>query len=138
MTSSELMIYTDGGARGNPGPAGIGVVITKPKGETLAEHKAFIGRATNNQAEYRALIKGLELAKDYGARKIVSVMDSELVVKQMKGEYRVRNKGLQPLYQKARALEQGFDSVTYRHVKRENDKIQIADRLVNEALDEKE
>jgi len=134
----ELTIYSDGGARGNPGPAAIGIVVINAKGETLAEYKEVVGRATNNQAEYWALIKGLELAQGYGVRKITSIMDSELVVKQMKGEYRVRNIDLQPLYQKAVRLAQSFESVKYRHVKRGNDKIQIADRLVNEALDEKE
>ncbi len=133
----ELILYSDGGARGNPGDAAIGIVITKPDSTILYEHKEYIGVKTNNQAEYTALIKGLEMAKGYGARKVKSHLDSELVVKQMKGEYRVRNKGLQPLFQKARALEGEFDSVTYRYVPRTHDKIQIADQLVNEALDER-
>jgi ribonuclease HI len=133
----ELMLYSDGGARGNPGAAAIGIVIAKSDGTILYETKKYIGVKTNNQAEYTGLIEGLELAKGYGTRRLKSHLDSELVVKQLKGEYRVRNKGLQPLFQRVRALEQEFDSVTYRHVPRENDKIQIADRLVNEALDER-
>ncbi len=133
----DLVLYSDGGARGNPGDAAIGIVITKPNDAILYELKEYIGQKTNNQAEYRALIKGLEMAKGYGAKKIKSYMDSELVVKQMKGEYKVRNPGLRPLYESVRRLEKDFDLVVYRHVKRENDKIQIADRLVNEAIDEK-
>ncbi len=133
----ELILYSDGGARGNPGDAAVGIVITKSDGTIMYQFKKYIGEKTSNQAEYRALIKGLELAKRYGARKLTSVMDSELVVKQMKGEYRVRNPQLKLLFQKVRTLEQGFDSVMYRHVPRDHDKIQIADQLVNEALDEK-
>jgi ribonuclease HI len=133
----ELKLYSDGGARGNPGDAGLGIVITKSDGTILNENKEYIGVKTNNQAEYRALIKGLEMARYYGARKIKSHLDSELVVKQLKGEYKVRNPELKQLFQKVRALEREFDSVTYTHVPREHDKIQIADRLVNEAIDEK-
>jgi ribonuclease HI len=133
----ELILYSDGGARGNPGDAGIGIVIAKPDGTILYEHKEYIGVKTNNQAEYRALIKGLELTRGYGASRASSIVDSELVVKQLKGEYKVRNPKLKHLFQKVRIMEQAFDSVTYQHVSRENDKIQIADRLVNEAIDEK-
>jgi ribonuclease HI len=133
----ELVLYSDGGARGNPGDAAIGIVIEKPDGTILYHFKKYIGEKTSNQAEYRALIKGLEIAKGYGARRLKSHLDSELVVKQMKGEYRVRNPQLKLLFQKVRALERGFDSVTYTHVSRGHDKIQIADQLVNEALDEK-
>ncbi len=133
----ELKLYSDGGARGNPGDAGLGIVIAKSDGTILYETKEYIGVKTNNQAEYRALIKGLEMARGYGARKVKSHLDSELVVKQLKGEYKVRNLELKLLFQKVRALEREFDSVTYIHIPREHDKIQIADRLVNEAIDEK-
>lgn len=133
----ELLVYSDGGARGNPGDAGIGIVISKPDGSILYEFKRYIGRKTNNQAEYTALIKALEMAEDYGAERVTCFMDSELVVKQLNGEYRVKNPNLKPMFQKVRALERGFERVAYAHVPRENDKIQIADRLVNEAIDGK-
>jgi ribonuclease HI len=83
----ELLLYSDGGSRGNPGDAGIGIVISKTDGAILHEYKSYIGRATNNQAEYTALTKALELAKGYGAKRVRCFLDSELVVKQLKGEY---------------------------------------------------
>jgi len=135
--ADELVVYSDGGARGNPGDAGIGIVITRPEGTTLQEFKSYIGRATNNQAEYKALIKALELAMRYGAKRLTACLDSELVVRQLKGEYRVRNPGLRPFFQRVREMEQAFEKVAYRHVPRSNEKIKIADRLVNEAIDEK-
>ncbi|MFQ5800413.1 MAG: ribonuclease HI family protein [Candidatus Hydrothermarchaeales archaeon] len=131
----ELLIYSDGGSRGNPGDAGIGIVISKTDGTILYEFKRYIGRKTNNQAEYTALIKALEMAKGYGAERVTCFMDSELVVKQLNGEYRVKNPTLKTMFQKVRALERGFEKVAYTYVPRENDKIQIADRLVNEAID---
>ncbi|RMF90148.1 MAG: reverse transcriptase-like protein, partial [Methanobacteriota archaeon] len=117
--------------------AGIGIVISKPEGTVLCEFKSYIGRATNNQAEYTALIKALELAKGYGAKRLTAYLDSELVVRQLNGEYRVRNPGLRRFFQRVREMEQGFEKVLYRHVPRSNEKIKIADRLVNEAIDEK-
>ncbi len=134
-TLEEAVLYSDGGARGNPGPAGIGVVISLPSGAVLKEFKAFIGNATNNQAEYNALIKGLELAKALQVENVRCVMDSELLVKQLTGEYRVRNPNLKPLFQRVQALERNFKKVYYCHAPRENTNIKIADRLVNEAID---
>lgn len=134
---NELVVYSDGGARGNPGEAGIGVIISQSNGRVLHEFRGYVGIKTNNQAEYLALIKALELAGDYSARRVKSYLDSELIVRQLKGEYRVRNKILKGFYERVKALERGFERVTYHHVPREDEKIQIADRLVNEAIDAK-
>jgi ribonuclease HI len=133
----ELYLHSDGGSRGNPGNAGIGIVISKTDGSVLYEYKSYIGRTTNNQAEYTALTKALELARGYGTKRVICFLDSELVVKQLNGEYRVRNRKLIPLFQRVRAMEKSFETVKYRHVRREDEKIQIADRLVNEAIDGK-
>ena len=114
----KLTIYTDGGARGNPGPAGIGVVIYKSEFgkkdfEKLGEYKEYIGEATNNQAEYRALVLALERAKEIGGTELDVYMDSELIVKQMKQDYKVKNKELQPLFIRAWNLGIGFKNVKY-------------------------
>ncbi|MDP3995297.1 MAG: ribonuclease HI family protein [bacterium] len=131
----KLTIHTDGGARGNPGPAGIGAVLADQAGSTVKEVSEYIGKATNNQAEYQALIRALEEAKKLGAADISVLMDSELIIKQIKGEYKVRDKGLQPLFVKAWNLLQGFSSFSVRHVPRAKNK--RADELVNKALDKK-
>lgn len=128
----KLTIFTDGGARGNPGPAGIGVVI-KSGGKTHTKYGAYIGVATNNQAEYKALISALETAKTLGATEITAFMDSELIVKQLKGEYRVRDAGLSPLFLKVHNLRAGFKKFFATHIPREKNK--EADKLVNEAID---
>lgn len=130
----KLVIYTDGAARGNPGPAGIGVVIKNDKGEVLQEISSFLGQATNNVAEYTALITALEKAVALNAREVQVFTDSELVVKQIKGEYRVKNEGLKPLYQKAKKLIGQLDGFTITHVPR--DKNSEADRLANRGIDE--
>ena len=134
----KLTIYTDGGARGNPGPAGIGAVIykselNKKNFEKLGEYKEYIGETTNNQAEYRALILALERAKELGGSELEVYMDSELIVKQMKQDYKVKNKELQPLFVKVWNLSIEFKSVKYHHITR--DKNKEADALVNEAID---
>ena len=129
----KLTIYTDGGARGNPGPAGIGVVILNSAGKVVKEIGEYIGVTTNNQAEYQALIRGLEIAKKLGTSEIAVVMDSELVVKQIKQEYRVRDKDLQPLFVKAWNLLHGFKKYSIRHVLRGKNK--RADALVSQAID---
>lgn len=133
----DLNVYSDGGARGNPGDAGIGIVISKTDGAILHEFKRYIGKKTNNQAEYTALITALELAKQFGAKNLTCFLDSELVVKQLNGEYRVRNRVLKPMFERVRSIEKDFARVSYTHLPRENEKIQIADKLVNEAIDEK-
>ena len=126
-------LFTDGGARGNPGPAAYGFVLEDPEGETLAAHGATIGIATNNVAEYSGLIAGLRKAIELGIVAVEVVSDSELMVKQMRGEYRVKNEALQGLFAEANALARRLGSVEYRHVKRAHN--ELADRLVNEALD---
>lgn len=129
-----IVAYIDGGARGNPGPAGYGVRIEDEVGGVIDEFHGFLGSATNNIAEYNALLAALRYAKEHGHRKIRIKSDSELIVKQMRGEYRVKNAGLQPLFQEARRLAEGFDRVTYEHVRREQN--EHADRLANLAMDE--
>ncbi len=130
--SDTWTIYTDGGSRGNPGPAAYAYVIKRP-GVADIEEKVYLGQTTNNIAEYSGLVKALEHAKELGGRKLVVNSDSELMVKQMNGQYRVKNAGLTPLYQQAVALRKQFDSVAIKHVYRQQNA--QADRLCNEALD---
>jgi ribonuclease HI len=126
-------LSTDGGARGNPGPAAYGYVLEDEDGTVLAAHGERIGIATNNVAEYSALIAGLEKALELGLDEVEVVSDSELMVKQMRGEYRVKNEALQELWSRARRLAGQVGSVGYTAVRREHNK--LADTLVNEALD---
>ena len=127
-------MHVDGGARGNPGPAAIGAVVSDGDGEVLLERGRPIGRATNNVAEYRALLLGIELARELGATELDLVGDSELVVKQVRGEYRVKDPGLKPLHAEVRSALAPLDSWSIRHVRREQNA--EADRLVNETLDD--
>jgi ribonuclease HI len=129
----KARLSTDGGARGNPGPAAYGYVLEAADGTVLAAHGERIGVATNNVAEYRALLAGLEKAAELGVDELDVVSDSELLVKQMTGEYRVKNEALQELSQEAARLARNVGRVTYRAVRREHN--ELADRLVNEALD---
>ena len=129
----KAKLSTDGGARGNPGPAAFGYVIETEDGTVLAAHGETIGIATNNVAEYSALIAGLEKARELAVDEVEVVSDSELMVKQMTGEYRVKNEALQELWQRASRLARGFRDVSYTAVRREHN--ELADRLVNEALD---
>lgn len=131
--TKELDIYTDGGSRGNPGPAGIGVVLYNSDGLAVEKVSEFIGEATNNQAEYNALIVGLQEAQNFKAKSVHCYLDSELVVKQLKGQYKVKNKNMKPLFTIVQGLIKNFESVKFSHVPREKNK--EADRLVNEALD---
>ena len=126
-------LFTDGGARGNPGPAAYGFVLEAEDGTVLAAEGEAIGVATNNVAEYRALVAGLERALELGVDELEVVSDSELVVKQMRGEYRVKNEALRELSLAAARLARDLGSVTYTAVRREHN--ELADRLVNEALD---
>jgi probable phosphoglycerate mutase len=128
-----VRLYTDGGARGNPGPAAYGYVLEAEDGTVLAAHGERIGVATNNVAEYRGLIGGLEKAIELAVRDIEVVSDSELLVKQMTGEYRVKNEALRELSLEASRLARQVGNVSYRAVRREHN--ELADRLVNEALD---
>jgi ribonuclease HI len=132
---SKLKIYSDGGARGNPGPAAIGVLICDEKGNELQDHKETIGDTTNNVAEYTAVIVGLEMAKKLGAQEIEYFADSELVVKQISGQYRVKTPHILTLYQKVKLQMAQFKKVTFTHVPREHERLRYVDKLVNEALD---
>ena len=124
----------DGGSRGNPGPASYGVVIRNERGEIVAQLKKYIGRMTNNVAEYYGLIAALDYAEQHGIRALRIEADSELLVKQMRGQYKVKSEDLQPLYERAKKMSQGFDLFRIEHVYREQNR--EADALANEALDE--
>ena len=129
----KALLYTDGGARGNPGPAAYGFVLESEDGTVLAAEGEVIGVATNNVAEYSGLIAGLRRALELQVPAVEVVSDSELMVKQMRGEYRVKNEALRGLFVEAARLARELGSVEYRHVKRAHN--ELADRLVNEALD---
>ncbi len=138
MTSQggiDVTLYVDGAARGNPGPAGIGVRI-ESNGELLKESCDYIGRATNNTAEYRALVRGLQIAQEVGADGVCAISDSELMVNQLNGVYRVKTASLLPLYRQARKLARGFNRFRIRHVPRSEN--HEADRLANEGILKKE
>jgi ribonuclease HI len=130
--TSSAILWTDGASRGNPGPAGIGVVLKTPAGDILATEARFLGSTTNNVAEYRALLLGLETALERGVRHLEVRADSELLIRQLLGRYRVRNEGLKPLHQQATALLKRFEKVALRHVRREQNA--EADRLANEGI----
>jgi ribonuclease H / adenosylcobalamin/alpha-ribazole phosphatase len=129
----KVKLFTDGGARGNPGPAAYGFVLEAEDGTVLAAHGEAIGVATNNVAEYSALIAGLERACELALSEIEVVSDSELMVKQMRGEYKVKNEALRELSLRASRLAGSIGNVRYTAVRREHN--ELADRLVNEALD---
>ncbi len=128
----RAILWTDGAARGNPGPAGIGVVLKTPEGEILATEAEFVGHTTNNVAEYRALLRGLERALECGVRHLEVRADSELLIRQLLGQYRVKSEGLRPLFQKASELLRRFASTRLVHVRRELNT--EADRLANEGI----
>ncbi|MFA6254625.1 MAG: ribonuclease HI family protein [Patescibacteria group bacterium] len=128
----KVTLYTDGGARGNPGPAGIGVVLKYD--DKQLTFKKYIGKATNNQAEYQAVILGLEKAKELGAQEVDVFLDSELVQQQLSGKYKVKNQDLGSLFVKVWNLAMGFKKVKYIHIYRTDNK--LADKLVNQAIDE--
>lgn len=129
-------VYSDGGARGNPGPAAIGVLICDDHGKALEQHRETIGSTTNNVAEYTGVIVGLELAKSLGVKEIFYYMDSELVARQLTGRYKVKTPHLLTLFHQVKAIEKHFKNVHYHHVPRTHEKIKIVDKLVNRALDE--
>ena len=130
----KVVVNVDGGARGNPGPAAVAAVATSPEGDRLGERNAYIGEASNNVAEYRALLLGLELARDLGAAEVEVVNDSELVARQIGGEYKVKHAGLKPLYLEAMRTLRQFEGWAVRSVPRAQNS--RADELVNEVLDE--
>jgi len=124
----------DGGSRGNPGPAAYGVVVRDPRGEIVARLKKYIGKNTNNVAEYFGLIAALDYAQNHGIRALRVESDSELMVKQMRGQYKVKSEELKPLFERAKKMSQTFETFSISHVYREQNK--EADALVNQALDE--
>jgi len=128
------VVHVDGGARGNPGPAAAAAVASEPDGPVLAEESAYIGETTNNVAEYRALVLGIELARRLGATEVEVVNDSELVARQVGGQYKVKHAGLRPLHREAMEALRSFDRWSVRAVRREQN--ERADELVNAALDE--
>lgn len=130
----KLIIYTDGGSRGNPGPAATGVVIKNAKNKTLASYGEYLGEQTNNYAEYAALISGLKKAKELGATEVECILDSELITKQMRLEYKVKEPMLQKLFIQAYNAAARFKKITYRHTLRAGNK--EADNEVNKTLDE--
>lgn len=129
----KIIIHSDGGARGNPGPAGIGAILNLEDGTVVSEISKYLGETTNNQAEYRALIAGLEKAKELQAEAVDCYLDSELVVKQLNREYKVKNAELAPLFLQIHNLSLSFKKINFIHVRREFNK--EADRLANEAMD---
>lgn len=129
------MIFSDGGARGNPGPAAIAFLITSETGQALMTKSRYIGLRTNNQAEYEALIWALKTAGALGAEEVTCHLDSELVTKQLRGEYAVKNFELRKLWSKVQELKRHLKKIDYENVSRTNSNIKKADKLVNEALD---
>jgi ribonuclease HI len=132
----RLLLYSDGGARGNPGPAAIAFIAVTETGQVIKADSRFIGEATNNQAEYNALIAALEFAKSIQTQEVTCHLDSELVGKQLKGEYAVRNLELKRLWRKTVELKGGFKKTSFVNVPRTNPRIQMADSLVNKILDQ--
>jgi ribonuclease HI len=130
----ELIVHVDGGARGNPGPAAAACVISTPAGEVLDEHAELLGRATNNVAEYRALLLGLRRARELGASEVQIIGDSELIAKQVQGVYKVKHEAMRPLHREAMAALAAFGRWSIRTVPREQNA--RADALVNAALDQ--
>jgi ribonuclease HI len=133
--SKRLVVNVDGGARGNPGPAAIAAVAATPDGKILEEGSEVIGAATNNVAEYRALLLGIERARALGAQEVELVGDSELIVRQVQGDYRVKDAALRDLHARVSEALDGFERWSIRHVRREEN--ERADSLVNQALDER-
>jgi len=133
--TQALRLHVDGASRGNPGEAGFGVHVCTPEGSEVAGLYGYLGKATNNVAEYQALLHGLRFALARGAREVSVFSDSELLVRQLEGRYRVKNPGLQPLFREAQSLLARFDRARVSHVRREQNR--EADALANRAVDEK-
>ena len=132
---AEVNLYTDGGCRGNPGTGAIGIVICDVGSAVLHEHAECIGHTTNNQAEYRALIKGLDLCARYTRGRVWCYSDSQIVIKQVTGVYRLKNEALRPFFEEVKRKAQHFEAVVFQHVRRENPLIMKADRILNGAFD---
>jgi ribonuclease HI len=134
-TYKRVRVYSDGAARGNPGPAGAGAVIAGPEGQVLERLGRFLGVQTNNVAEYEALLLGLERARQLGAEEVAVFADSELMIRQLQGTYRVKNEGLKPLYEQAVRHLEAFQRYTLQHIPRAENK--EADEMSNRAIDER-
>ncbi len=132
---ADMKIFTDGGSRGNPGPAAFALLIYDNKGNLLESHSEFIGDATNNVAEYRGILKALKIANKHGKGDVLCTMDSELAVMQLSGKYKVKKPHLRELYEMVKAEEKNFKSVSYAHVKRDDQYIICADGMLNKTLD---
>ncbi len=132
---ADMRIYTDGGSRGNPGPAAFALLIYDSKGKLLESHSEYIGESTNNVAEYRGILKALKMARNHGKGKVVCTMDSELVIMQLSGKYKVKKPHLRELYEMVKKEEKNFSSVEYTHVRREDEYIALADMMLNRTLD---
>ena len=135
INEGKLIVFTDGGARGNPGPAALGVVIYDASGKIVKKYGRYLGEKTNNEAEYEAVISALESSSELGAEYVDFNLDSELVVRQLNGIYKVKNHRMQALLIRVRNLETKFKKITFKHIPRE--KNHLADELVNKAIDEK-
>lgn len=131
----SVRVYTDGASRGNPGPAGIGVVVCDANDRVVRLHREFIGEATNNEAEYRAILRGLKLAANHTTGEVELTSDSELAVRQLTGKYRVRQPNIGELVLAVRAAEERFVTVRYRHAPRMTGRLALADQMANEAID---
>lgn len=136
--ADRIRLYTDGASRGNPGPAAIGVVVCDADDRVLRRHREVLGDATNNQAEYRAILRALKLAVEYTTGEVELTCDSELAVRQLTGKYRVRHAHLADLVRAVREAEASFTRVSYRHAPRMTGHLALADRLANEALDRRD
>lgn len=132
----KVSVYSDGGARGNPGPAAVGILVLGERGEVLARHRDYLGPTTNNVAEYCGIIGALKLAKKLGAEEVDAHLDSELVIRQLTGVYRIKEPHLRKLFDEVKSIESEFQKVTYTHLPRTHARIKQVDKLVNQALDE--
>lgn len=131
--ADPVLLFTDGGSRGNPGIAGAGYAITDTEGNVIMTGKKYLGTATNNVAEYSALILGLESVKKLEAKDVHCLLDSELIVRQLNGQYRVKHPDMKPLYEQVQELIKQFENVKFEHIPRERNA--LADKLANEAMD---
>ena len=135
LSNGEVFLYSDGGSRGNPGDSAIGIAIFDASSKLIHKHSSLLGLSTNNKAEYAGLIKGLQISRSYTLGKVYCFSDSELVIRQINGEYRVRNHELKKLHKQVIKESKSFKSTTFQHLPRTDSRIKIADSLVNLALD---
>ncbi len=132
----KILLFSDGGARGNPGPAAVGILLCDSDGNKLRDHREVIGETTNNVAEYTGVIRGLEMARELGASEVDAYLDSQLVAHQLAGVYRIKTPHIRDLVVEVRDREKSFTKVSFTHVPRTHEKIRYVDKLVNRALNE--